>query len=207
MELDSIFEKLKTHMPSILGSENFSKYAILLPLIEKSDGTHVLFEVRSLKLRRQPGEICFPGGSIDYNDKNEKNAAIRETLEELGLRGDDISEVFPLDYLISPFGMIIYPYAGFIKKPDGIHPNPSEVEEIFTVPLSFFMEHEPKIYRVNLKPEPEDNFPYDLIAGGENYRWQAKKMDEYFYLYEDRVIWGLTARILAHFIDIIQGND
>lgn len=204
MEYDSIFTKLNEHTPSIMGNERFSKYAILLPLIQQNDGIHVLFEVRSLKLRRQPGEICFPGGRIDSNDKNEKYAAIRETLEELGLNRKDISDVFPLDYLISPFSMILFPFAGFINNFERIHPNPSEVEEVFTVPLSFFLENKPEMYRINLKPEPEENFPFELIFGGENYPWQPRQMNELFYLFENRVIWGLTAQILANFIDILQ---
>src|SRR5881394_4216391 len=108
MKLNTIWDKLKDRTPSILGEENFAKYAILLPLIQKEDGIHVLFEVRSLELRRQPGEICFPGGRIDLQDKDEKTAAIRETMEELGLKKEDITGVFPLDILLSPFGMILY---------------------------------------------------------------------------------------------------
>ena len=202
--LNNIISKLKNRTPSILGKENFSTYAILLPLVRKEDEVHVLFEVRSLELRRQPGEICFPGGRIDLNDKDEKSAAIRETTEELGIENGEISAVFPLDVLLSPFGMILYPYAGFIDCFENIHPNPSEVGEIFTVPLSFFLKNEPKIYYVDLKPEPQKNFPLDLIVGGANYRWQKKQMDEYFYLYENRVIWGLTAKILAHFVEILR---
>jgi 8-oxo-dGTP pyrophosphatase MutT (NUDIX family) len=204
MKLNTIWDKLKDRTPSILGEENFAKYAILLPLIQKEDGIHVLFEVRSLELRRQPGEICFPGGRIDLQDKDEKTAAIRETMEELGLKKEDITGVFPLDILLSPFGMILYPYVGFIDNIEKICPNPDEVGEIFTVPLDYFMEHEPKVYYVDLKPEPEEDFPFDLIAGGVNYSWQKKQMDEFFYLYENRVIWGLTAKILAHFIAVLR---
>jgi coenzyme A diphosphatase NUDT7 len=207
MELKEILEIIQNRTPSILGSEDFSKYAILLPLIQKEDGTHILFEVRSLKLRRQPGEICFPGGRIDPNDKNEKSAAIRETLEELGLNQNDISEVHPLDFLLSPFGMILYPFVGYIEKEKNIQPNPSEVGEVFTVPLSFFLENEPRIFQVKLQPVPDENFPYDLVVGGENYHWQPRQMDEYFYLYENRVIWGLTAKILSHFIEVLQEKD
>jgi coenzyme A diphosphatase NUDT7 len=204
MKWNNIISKLKDRTPSILGGENFSKYAILLPLVRKRDGIHVLFEVRSMQLRRQPGEICFPGGRIDLHDKDEKSAAIRETTEELGIEASDVSGVFPLDVLLSPFGMMLYPFAGFIDDYDKLDPNPSEVGEIFTVPLDYFLENEPKIYYVDLKPEPQENFPFDLIVGGENYRWQKKQMDEYFYLYENRVIWGLTAKILAHFVEIIR---
>ncbi|HEY2421179.1 MAG TPA: CoA pyrophosphatase [Neobacillus sp.] len=204
MELETILTKLRTHIPSILGSESFSKYAIMLPLIQKEDGIHVLFEVRSLKLRRQPGEICFPGGRIDLEDLDEKTAAIRETMEELGLTKEDITGVSPLDFMISPFGMIIHPFVGFINNPENIQSNPEEVEELFTVPLAYFLKTDPKIYHINFKPEPEENFPYNLVIGGENYNWQTRALEEYFYTYEEKAIWGLTAKILSHFIETIR---
>ncbi|MEH7110459.1 NUDIX hydrolase [Bacillus sp. JJ1764] len=204
MAQEKIIAKLKQHIPTILGSKNFSKYAVMIPLILKEDGVHVLFEVRSLELRRQPGEICFPGGRIDANDSDEKAAAIRETMEELGLSSNEIQEVYPLDYMVSPFGMIVYPFAGFISEHAQIKLNPAEVGEVFSVPLSFFFEKEPEIYQIELKMEPEENFPFDLIVGGENYNWRTRGMKEYFYLYEDKTIWGLTARILSHFIELIR---
>jgi 8-oxo-dGTP pyrophosphatase MutT (NUDIX family) len=170
----------------------------------KEDGIHILFEVRSLELRRQPGEICFPGGRIDAQDLNEEGAAIRETVEELGIMKHEITDVFPLDYMISPYGMILYPYVGYIKNPENIQPNPSEVGEIFTVPLSFLIHNEPEVYRIALKAEPEENFPFDLIPGGVKYNWRSRAIDEYFYRYGNKAIWGLTARILAHFIEIIR---
>ncbi|HLO11417.1 MAG TPA: CoA pyrophosphatase [Pseudoneobacillus sp.] len=203
MDINLVLGKLKSHTPTILGSENYSKYAVLLPLVKKENEIHVLFEVRSHQLRRQPGEICFPGGKIDPQDTDEKGAAIRETIEELGIKNEDITEVYPLNYLISPFGMILYPYVGFISHSEILTPNKAEVEEIFTVPLSFFIKTKPKIYKVNFKAEPEENFPYDLLVGGQNYNWRTRHIEEYFYLFENRVIWGLTARILSHFINII----
>lgn len=204
MELEKIITKLTHHTPKILGSENFSNYAVMVPLIEKEDGIHVLLEVRSLELRRQPGEICFPGGRIDAEDIDEEEAAIRETVEELGISKEHISNVNPLDYMISPFGMIIYPFVGYINKPNTIVPNPSEVGEIFTVPLSFFINNEPEIYHIEFKAEPEENFPFDLIVGGENYNWRTRGLEEYFYRYQGKVIWGLTAKILTHFIEVIR---
>lgn len=91
---------------------------------------------------------------------------LRETHEELGLKKEDIYNVFPIDYLVSPFGMIVYPYAGFVRNHHQITPNPSEVETIFTVPLSFFMEKPPEIYHVNYRVEPPENFPHKLVVGG-----------------------------------------
>ncbi|MEW9110829.1 MAG: CoA pyrophosphatase [Cytobacillus gottheilii] len=208
MEMNDILNHLRERTPVILGSEKFYKYSVLLPLVKKEDGLHILFEVRSLKMRRQPGEICFPGGRADSADRDEAYTAIRETSEELGIEESSITNIFPLDYMISPFGTIIYPYAGFIDLTSTVlSPNHLEVEEVFTVPLQKLQELKPKVYKVNFRVEPEASFPFSSIAGEENYDWQTRAMDEYFYYWDDKVIWGLTARILHHFLEIIQKSQ
>ncbi|WP_409253983.1 NUDIX hydrolase [Bacillus sp. SCS-153A] len=204
MDLAKIKRMFYNRTPRILGSDEFYRFSVLLPLIEKDDGIHILFEVRSEKLRRQPGDICFPGGKVDIEDNTEKDTAIRETCEELGVREGDLSDIYPLDYIVSSFGTFIFPYVAVLEKKAEIIPNPGEVAETFTIPLSFFLENEPKVYKVGFTIELEDDFPVDLIAGGENYNWQTRKLDEYFYFYEERVIWGLTAKILKHFTDEIK---
>ncbi|MCP2034395.1 8-oxo-dGTP pyrophosphatase MutT (NUDIX family) [Planomicrobium sp. HSC-17F08] len=204
MDARKITEKIQTHKPEVLGSRDFAKFAILLPLIERAGEVHVLFEKRAETLRKQPGEVCFPGGRIDPQDLSPKSAALRETDEELGISEDEISDLFPLDYMVSPFGMIIYAFAGFIDSSAEFKPNPDEVGELFSVPLSFFLENPPRVYQINFDVQPEESFPYDLIVGGRDYSWRTRNLEEYFYLYEDKVIWGLTARILSHFIDIIK---
>ncbi len=199
-ELKSIFAH---RQPDILGSEEFAKFALLLPLIEKKGELYILFEVRSLSMRRQPGEICFPGGKIDFDDKSPEAAAIRETHEELGIPKKNIELLFPLDFMISPFGTLIYTYAGLVDLTE-INLNKAEVGEIFTVPLEFLLKTDPDIHYVKLRPEPEENFPFHLINRGKDYNWQAKSMEEFFYVYDNRIIWGLTARILKHFLDLLR---
>lgn len=198
------FNKLKDRKPFILGHEELPKFAVLLPLINIHNETHVLFEVRAMSLRSQPGEICFPGGKMDKTDKDERQCAIRETTEELGIDEPDIEDIIPLDILHSPNGNLLYPFAGKIADINKIKPNKSEVGEIFTVPLSYLLETKPEIHRVQLIVQPEEGFPYELISGGENYQWQGRKIEQYFYQYNGKVIWGLTARILSHFIELLQ---
>ncbi|RIW38431.1 CoA pyrophosphatase [Bacillus salacetis] len=199
MDLDTIKQRFHNRTPRILGSDDFYRFSVLLPLVEIADEMHILFEVRSEHLRRQPGDICFPGGKVDETDASEKHTAVRETCEELGIREEDLSDIYPMDYIVSSFGTFIFPYIAVLEKNAVITPNPSEVAETFTVPLSYFLNTEPDVYKVGITIEPENDFPLDLIAGGENYNWQTRKIDEYFYFYEDRVIWGLTAKILKHF--------
>ncbi len=204
MNFEQITDIFQQRKPTILRNHKHAQYAILLPLIEKDNGLHVLFEVRSHQLRRQPNEICFPGGRIEETDKTKAAAAIRETAEELGIDANQISGVSPLDYIISDIS--IYPFVGKLLFPEQIHINANEVAEIFTVPLSFFLETPATIHTVKLKPEPAADFPYDLIPGGKNYRWRSRKLEEPFYQYEDRVIWGLTAKVLSNFLETIAAN-
>ncbi|MBS8264214.1 CoA pyrophosphatase [Mesobacillus boroniphilus] len=206
MNINQISNNLLGRTPSILGHEQFIKFAVLLPLVEVNDEVHILFEVRSLTMRRQPGEVCFPGGKIEKGEDPQK-AAVRETSEELGIKESEIIDVFPLDYMVSAFGTIIYPFAGRISDLNAIIPNEAEVGEVFTVPLSFFKKNQPDSYKINFQVEPEDGFPFDLIIGGENYNWQTRSMDEYFYRSNGKVIWGLTARVLTHFIELMEQHN
>ncbi|MCT1576762.1 CoA pyrophosphatase [Oceanobacillus kimchii] len=207
MNIQEIFKQLHGRTPSLMGHEHFKESSVIIPLIEIDGETHILFEVRSMQMRSQPGDICFPGGRVDSTDKDPSHCAIRETMEELGLSKQDITDPIPLDYIVNDLGRIIYPFVGRIIQPDKIKPNPDEVDHTFTVPLSFFLETEPKRYNVHLHVKPEDNFPYHLIVGGENYDWRMRHVEELFYQYNDQTIWGLTAKILTHFIELIKTNE
>lgn len=204
MDLHHLYKKLIGREPTILGMDHFAKFAVLLPLVKKNNEIHILFEVRSFQMRRQPGEVCFPGGKVDHTDQNELYTAVRETSEELGIPESKITNIYPLDYMVTPFGTIIYPFVGQLNDLSELKLNEAEVAEIFTVPLSFFQKAGPQIYKINFQIKPEKGFPYDQIVGGERYNWQARKMEEHFYFYEDRVIWGMTARILSHFVALIS---
>ncbi|WP_082232142.1 NUDIX hydrolase [Halobacillus massiliensis] len=205
MKRKSILEKMKNHQPKVIGQKNLNKYSLLLPLIEKEGELHLLFEVRSLNMRRQPGEICFPGGKVDKEDQAAKDAAVREAKEELGISDLDIQNVYPFDYMVSPFGMMVTTYVGFLNCEENLlKPNPAEVEEVFTVPLSFFKNNEPDIHYVNFEVKPDEGFPFDLIPNGREYEWTTRQAEEYFYHYEGRVIWGLTARVLHAFIENLE---
>ncbi|NLN49979.1 MAG: NUDIX domain-containing protein, partial [Clostridiales bacterium] len=76
--------KLKDRKPDISDKNYYVTSSILIPLVKNGNDISILFEVRSNSLKKQPNEICFPGGRIE-NDESELSAAIRETSEELCL--------------------------------------------------------------------------------------------------------------------------
>jgi coenzyme A diphosphatase NUDT7 len=205
-QLNMIKKKLPDRKPHVLGHENYSKSAVMLPLIEKQGSLHILFEVRADHLRRQPGEICFPGGRVDPTDADAQRTAIRETCEELGIQPHHIEPLAALDFLPTSFGSIIYPFVGKLSGDVEIQPNAAEVAEVFYVPLDYFLMTTPEKYYLQMQFEPQEGFPFHLIPNGKNYNWSRGRIPEYFYNYQDYVIWGLTARILHHFISLIKNE-
>lgn len=197
-EIEKLSNRLKNIERNILGHETAVKSAVLVPLLKKNGRWHILFEVRSRNLKRQPGEICFPGGKVEKGESDEE-AAVRETCEELQIKRKNLSVLGPLDILVQPQSFFVYPHVGIIEDETIINPN-EEVEEVFTVPLEWLNENEPDLHYLEMKIEPNQDFPFDLIPNGENYNWRKHRKPEYFYQYEKHVIWGLTARILVHFL-------
>lgn len=197
---ESLARRFTHYEGQLRNSEVFTEASVFVPLIETEEGVSLLFEKRS-ELVRQPGEVSFPGGRIESFDANPAAAAVRETCEELGLPRSDVELYGNMDYFVSHLGLIIYPSVGRIHSLERIRIQEEEVEEIFTVPLEWFLTAEPHIGKVNVATKPEADFPFQLLP--ETYRrdWRVRKQYEVlFYVYGERVIWGLTAQIVQEFL-------
>lgn len=194
-------EKIKNHKPTLIGLRESKKAAVCIPLIKTEDGYDVLFEVRSSKIDSQPGDICFPGGMVEAGE-NCPDAAVREMCEELLVQTGQVEILGALDILATIGGLLIYPYAAILHDYRGTF-STDEVEQVFRVPLSFFLENKPEIYETVLKVVPGEDFPYERIHGGRDYQWRQRRDSVYFYRYGARDIWGLTARIMASFVELL----
>ena len=183
----------------------YQNFAVLVPLIRTPEGIKIIFEVRSKKLQKQPGEVCFPGGKVDKGETF-KEAAIRETCEELNIKEENIKIIGELDYLVTPYNLIIYPYVGIIDgiDYDSISYSRDEVHEIFAMDLRYPIDNQEDMHIVNLLANPQDDFPYHMVIQGEDYKWRVGKYPVPFYEYENKVIWGFTARILSNFGDLLR---
>lgn len=200
--MEKLRRLLNSRQPQLQNLKGFFVSAVLLPLIEINGEPQILFEVRSINLKRQPGEICFPGGMMErYETGRPQETAIRETKEELGLSGEPIDLIGPLDCFVSPLGALIYPFLGKISAATKILPNPNEVQEVFYVPVRYLLSANPTQSSVDLGTRYADNFPFDKLPVYYQTGWRALgTLPVYFYEYEGRLIWGATANILHNFI-------
>lgn len=203
MKLDKIRNKIKKTKVSPIEINNY--YSVLVPLVKIDGELHLVFEIRSLNIDRQPGEISFPGGQVEL-DETFKEAAVRETYEEIGIDKEKIEIISGLDYIVGKNNFFIYPYLGYLHdtKVKKLIYNKDEVSQLFTVPLEFFLQNEPKSHKIKYKPVMDDTFPTNMIQNGKNYNWGTIEYPVYFYKYNDYIIWGLTAKIIYNFIKKIK---
>lgn len=188
--------------PEIIGMEKYRKYAVTLPLVLKNNQWHLLFEVRAAGLKRQPGEICFPGGKVESGETAEM-AAVRETCEELLTIPENICMVQALDVFVSPFDLMVFPYLVKLGNYERTFSS-DEVAEVLEIPLGWLETHPPKIYKTRVFNAPEEDFPFDKIPDGKKYRWNQGSYEVAFYSWRDYTIWGLTAAILKGSLKLIR---
>ena len=210
MKIQQLCEKVSVALAAGLEStdshNDYFDAAVLVPIIWDNNEFNVLFEVRSSNLSWQPGEICFPGGRIEDVDASFLCAAVRETTEELGLRAEQIQILGSLHEVVSPIGVILHPYVGYITDAHLINPNQGEVSEVFTVPLEFLLATEPVIGHMERCTRPLADFPFALLPGYSD-KWKKRKdYQVLFYKYKHHVIWGLTAQVLYNFLKIYKTN-
>ena len=202
---DRLGAALRSQRCEIENENEYLSSAVLVPLVRKNGRLGLLFEVRSTALNWQPGDICFPGGRIELDDAGPQAAAMRETQEELGLPADAIEFIGPLNYVVSPIGVMIHPFAAYIKDFDLIHPNHGEVAEVFVAPLDYLLAAEPLTAHMELATRPLPDFPLNLVEASYARDWKRRTTyPVLFYQYDGHVIWGLTARVLWGFLNVCQ---
>jgi 8-oxo-dGTP pyrophosphatase MutT (NUDIX family) len=199
--------------PGILGKDEFFNSAVLIPFITIDNELSLLFEKRAADIR-QGGEICFPGGEFDPAEDNSfKDTAVRETEEEIGIPHDKIKILGRLDTMIGPRGVTIDPYIGEvdIKELSECKIDKTEVEKVFTVPLSFFIDNEPQRFKAvsntshkfyNEDGEEEQLIPEVQNNSDRTYRESSRNV--LVYKTDTEVIWGLTARMIYEVVKMIR---
>ncbi len=202
-DINAVRSAFTGRRPNFYGARDV--FAVLVPLVERHGQLSLLFEVRSKQMRGQPGEVCFPGGRIEPNERP-ADAALRETYEEIGIPPESVERIAPLDVVHDAVGRVIYPLLGRVDAAtlDAMQINPAEVDEVFFVPLQHLSAREPFVYNAPVVTQIGDDFPYEKIGfPDKNYRWGKGYMEVPIFEYGSYKIWGLTARIVRQFLSVL----
>lgn len=161
--------------------------AVLVPLIDRPGGMTVLLTQRTDHLTDHAGQISFPGGRTEPHDQDAVDTALRETEEEIGLARARIEVVGCLDTCMTGTGYRVVPVVGLVATPfelDALALDAFEVAEAFEVPLEFVL-------------DPANHVRRTAVRRGD-------RREFYVLPYEDRYIWGATARMLVNLHDVLR---
>ncbi len=179
-------ELIPTEIWQASGHDEFRPAAVLVPLFWQDEEIHVLLTKRSEQLKHHSGQVSFPGGGFDEADITIRQAAIRETKEEIGIDSDSIDVVGYLEDIETNSGFYVTSFVGILKDGFSVTINEDEVAEVFSVPLSFFCE--------------EKN------CQKRNANFQGKNVNYYVYQYNNYTIWGVTAEIVVKLVKKIKNK-
>lgn len=185
--------ELKKHIRGILKSrqrktiprEDLSESAVLIPICWDKGEPRIIVTMRSMNVEHHKGEISFPGGRAEPDDEGLIHTALREAHEEIGLSPDQVDVLGILDDHISIMGYHITPVVGTIPYPYEFVIN-SESETLLYVPLRQAL--------------------MDSVWMAEKTSFMGREINIYFLEIDGGVVWGATARMLKHFVDIISGR-
>ncbi|MEN9896184.1 MAG: hypothetical protein RIR97_2036 [Pseudomonadota bacterium] len=173
---------MNPHVSDVLDGMTLRDAAVLIPVVDDGVNGRMIFTQRTAHLRQHSGQIAFPGGGIDDTDQSPEHAALREAEEEIGLDRRYVETVARLPDYATLTGFRIKPVLAIVKPGYTLTANPSEVADIFDVPLSFLMNAQ--------------NHTIDSRVWKDSPLWNDRPHFYYTMPYGDRLIWGITAGIV-----------
>ncbi len=157
--------------------------AVLVPLTFYAGEWQLLFTRRADMMNEHSGQVAFPGGHCDPQDKNFEETALREADEEIGLKAKDIQILGRINEVRTVTNFEITPVVGVFPWAYAFSVSCNEVARVFTMPLNW-------------------------LANSENY-WQfqhpqAQHPTIAYHPYDGELLWGATARITVNFLSAIR---
>ncbi len=183
MLLSDIREKVRHYRSRELEASPGIRASVMVPLLQKDDGVHILLTKRTDEVKAHPGEISFPGGMYEEQDGDTMRTALRESCEEIGVSMRDVEIIGRLDDERTLTGFVITPYVGVIPYPYNFTISRREVAYLVHLPYAHLVRG-------------------DTTREATDYRGRMELIDAIYYNGER--IWGATCRILLKLKRIVD---
>jgi 8-oxo-dGTP pyrophosphatase MutT (NUDIX family) len=188
MTLPDLRRAFASYSPDAADDTDARPAAVALILIDGDDGLEVLF-IHRAEREGDPwsGQIAFPGGRYEPSDTDLRATAMRETREEIGVDLTSaewlgtLSDLRPRTPLLPP--IYVRPFVFALPQRPAVELS-QEVQSVFWVPMGRFA-------------EPNARLDVRLAVRGIN-------LDVTAFTAGDRLIWGMTERILTSFLDLTR---
>ena len=163
------------------------KAAVLLPIVDRGEPM-ILFTKRTERVGQHKGQISFPGGVVDPTDASLLDAALRECEEEIALPRTAVEPLGALDDTETvATSFVITPFVGLVREPPAWQPDGEEIERVIEVPFAALVE--------------DGSFRVEMVSRN------GIERPVYYFDYQGDTIWGATARILVHYLELVQTPD
>jgi 8-oxo-dGTP pyrophosphatase MutT (NUDIX family) len=181
--IEEVRERLaRRALPEALDETDLKRAAVLLPLFVRNGTLWILLTRRTETVEHHRGQISFPGGAEEADDRSLLETALRESEEEIGLKRQDAIPLGSLSPMRTVTSFYVEPFVAAIPQPYVFRPQESEIAEIIEAPLPALAD--PAI----LETKPYPGRPEPVL----------------FYHYGRHTIWGATARMLADLLDALR---
>ncbi|GLS26461.1 NUDIX hydrolase [Marinibactrum halimedae] len=175
--------ELPPHEDSFDGS---GKAAVLIALMNLLSKPSIVLTQRAAHLNSHSGEVSFPGGKWEQGDGSLVSTALRESEEEIALPEQLVTPLGMLKTHYTRMGIAVQPVVGVVEHAVEMTPNLNELDAIFHVPVSFFAQ--------------ESRLRTDIFY------YQGKEYWAPAWEYNGYEIWGFTAKVIAHFMEVCFGK-
>lgn len=160
--------------------------AVMMLLYPKQEEMSLLLIERAVYKGVHSGQVGFPGGKFEKEDRNLEETALRETNEEVGIPANQIEVIKPFTQVyIPPSNFIVQPFLGVITETPTINPCAYEVANIIELPLKTLMD-DSIVKSVYLQTSYAD---YIEVPA---------------FVYDDYTIWGATAMMLSELKETLK---
>ena len=167
-----------------VAGDDLTPASVMVLLYPKEGDYCVLLNKRSQEVEHHKGEISFPGGATDPEDRDPLDTALRETEEEMGIRRDDICVLGEMDEVATRSRFRVRVFAGTIGHSYEFRPSADEIAEIVEFPVAAL--RNPASIRVDT-------------------HWQdGAPSTVYSYACGRHLVFGATARILQQFLQLLE---
>lgn len=177
--------RLRARQRRVVADGPLVKAAVLVPIADRGE-PFLVFAKRTEHVGTHRGQISFPGGRLDPSDAGLLDAALRESEEEIGLPRALVEPLGALDdteTVATQF--VITPFVALVRGPVAWQPDGHEIEKVIEVPLGALRD------RANVRVEHRER--------------DGVRHESLFWDYQGETIWGATARILKHYLDLLEG--